>query len=370
VLVQELEPLERDILVRAAVLAPSMHNTQPWRFRFRHRTLEVHRDPDRELRAEDPDGRLTMIGVGATIFNIRVAAASLGRGTTTRLSPDPERDLLAAEVTVEPPTTDLTDPAELFPYLSRRHTNRYPFADRPIPVEVRDQLSQAAEREDARLEWVQDDHRVRWLLELARDAEVAEADDPRRWEERQRWVGGDRDRDGLPSSALGPRPAEPSAVRDLAVDPRDQLRESAHFEGRPALAVLWTERDDPQTWLRAGQALQRVLVVGTTHGLAASLVNQPIEHTELRWLARDPEFGWSEPQVVIRFGYGPEVAPTPRRPIAEFLLGDSPAGEVAHGAVGGDDGPRSDGPRSDGPGSRTDASGSGGDTPSVPRQGR
>jgi hypothetical protein len=350
VLAQELEPLEREILVTAAVLAPSMHNTQPWRFRFRHRTVEVHRDPDRELRAEDPDGRMTMIAVGAALFNIRVAAASLGHKTTVRLAPDPDRTTLAAEVTVEPPTSDLTDPAELFAYLSLRHTNRWPFADRPIPAEVRQHLSQAAEREGARLEWVEDDERVRWLLELARDAEVAEADDPRRLAERQRWVGGARDRDGVPSSALGPRPAEPSAVRDLAVDPNDQLRESARFEARPALAILWTERDDPQTWLRAGQALQRALVVGTTHSLAASLVNQPIEHAELRWLVRDPSSGWIEPQVVIRFGYGPEVAPTPRRPIEEFLLDDDETpGDSRRGG-----------------GERTGE----GDAPAVPRQGR
>ncbi|MEQ4206686.1 hypothetical protein ABN028_16615 [Actinopolymorpha sp. B17G11] len=358
-LVQELEPLEREILVTAAILAPSMHNTQPWRFRFRHRTVEVHRDPDRELRAEDPEGRMTMIGVGAAVFNIRVAAASLGHKTTTRLAPDPERDTLAAEVTIEPPTSDLTDPAELFAYLSRRHTNRWPFADRPIPAEIREQLSDAAEREGAKLEWVEDDHRVRWLLELARDAEIAEADDPRRLAERQRWVGGDRDRDGVPSSALGPRPAEPSAVRDLAVEPHDQLRGSAHFEARPALAVLWTERDDPQTWVCAGQALQRVLVVGTTHGLAASLVNQPIEHAELRWLVRDPSSGWIEPQVVIRFGYGPEVAPTPRRPVEEFILDDEqrPSGDVAGSSATRGDGPGDDGCAGD-------------DLPSVPSQGR
>jgi nitroreductase len=362
VLVQELEPLEREILVKAAILAPSMHNTQPWQFRFRQRTVEVHRDPARQLGAEDPDGRMTMIGVGAAIFNIRVAAASLGHKVTTRLSPHPEQGTLAAEVTIEPATSEAAtseaatgeaatgdpsdveqDPADLFPYLSRRHTNRWPFSDRAIPGEVRDQLAEAAEREGARLEWVEDEKRVRLLLGLARDAEVAEADDPRRWVERQRWVGGDRDRDGVPSSALGPRPAEPSAARDLAVDPRDQLRSSAHFEGRPAIAVLWTERDDPQTWLLAGQALQRVLVAGTAHGLAASLVNEPIEHAELGRLAHDPGEGWIEPQVVIRFGYGPEVASTPRRPIEEFVLADD------QGAQGSGD--------EDG-------------SPSVPRQGR
>jgi hypothetical protein len=65
--------------------------------------------------------------------------------------------------------------------------------------------------------------------------------------------------------------------------------------------------------------MQRVLLVATREGLAASLLTQAIEHSELRWLVRDPMGGWSEPQVVMRLGYGPEASPTPRRPIVEFI---------------------------------------------------
>jgi Nitroreductase family len=96
----------------------------------------------------------------------------------------------------------------------------------------------------------------------------------------------------------------------------------AHFEQHPQLAVLSTRRDGPAEWLRAGQAMERVLLEATARGMATSLLNQAIEHDQLRWLVRDLLGTWARPQAVIRFGYGPPVPPTPRRPIADVLLPD------------------------------------------------
>lgn len=322
---QELSPRAREALVKAAILAPSMHNTQPWKFRFRGGDMEVHKDPRRELAAEDPDGRLTMVGVGAAIFNIRVAAASMGWATITVLMPDPEQPTLAATLAMRPAADAGADLAGLFDWLPRRRTNRHPFDDKPIPPPLRIELRQAAADEHTTLEWVEEARRLRLLHELAADADFAEAAEPQRLAERALWVGGERDRDGIPSASLGPRPTQPSAaVRDMAVDPTDRIRATESFEERPAIAVLLTRQDAPQDWLTAGQALQRVLLVATTHGVAASLLNQPVEHKDLRWLLRNPHAGLGEPQVVLRLGYGPEVTPTPRRPPAEFLLDDGP----------------------------------------------
>lgn len=325
----ELEPIEREILVEAAILAPSMHNTQPWRFRFRHHTLEVHRDPLRELGAEDPDGRMLCVSVGAVVFNVRVAAASLGRGTSMVPFPDPGRPTVVAEVTVDGATGELPDPAGLFPYLSRRRTSRQPFDERTVPPKLRSELAEAAAHEGAVLEWVADPARIHRLLELAVDANIAEADDPRRLVERQQWVGGDRERDGIPSTAFGPRPAEGTGpVRDLAVDPDDRLRAAASFERHPNLAILWTARDDPPSWLDAGQALQRVLLLATSRGLAASPLTQPLEHAELREVVRQDadRHGMDHPQLILRFGYGPQGPGTPRRAAGEFLLDDTASG--------------------------------------------
>jgi nitroreductase len=329
---QVLDQTTRNLLLGSAILAPSMHNTQPWLFRFRDRSVEVYRDPRRELPAEDPDGRMTFIGVGAAVFNLRVAAASLGSRTSTVVQPDGTQPMLAAEVTLEPGYPDEGDAAlaELFPYVSRRRTSRVPFEDRAVPVVVRTDLERAAAAEGAALEWIEKPYRLGWLNDLLLQARFADADEPGRLQERRRWVGGQRDREGIPSSALGSRPAQVfSPVRDLAVAPADQLRDQTDFERHPTLGVLSTPHDGPKYWLAAGQALQHVLLAATLHGLSASLLNQPLEHQRLRWQVRDPHTAWSASQAVLRFGYGPEVPATPRRPAAEFVLEDVvPNGDV------------------------------------------
>lgn len=316
-----LDAEEREVLVRAAILAPSMHNTQPWRFRFRGRTVEVHRDPKFELPVEDPERRMLLISTGAAVFNLRVAAARLGYDTAVAL-----HDAVAGTLAAELELSKLTDAdaaetlAELYPYVARRRTSRAPFTDQPVPLPMRMTLVSAAADEGAMLEWVVEPSRREWLLKLTAEANLHESSDPERVAERRRWVGGVRDRDGVPSASLGPRPRQrPAPVRDLAVDRDDRARPSERFEEESALAVLATRYDTPRAWLQAGQALERILLTATRHGVASSLLNQAVEHSDLRWLIRDPLTGWSEPQVVLRLGYGPDAPPTPRRPAEEFI---------------------------------------------------
>ena len=90
------------------------------------------------------------------------------------------------------------------------------------------------------------------------------------------------------------------------------------YESRPQLAVLATARDDPADWLRAGQALQRVLLTATVSGLAASFLYQPIELHDMRqstgW------WPWPEcPQIILRLGYGPLGGGSPRRRVDDIL---------------------------------------------------
>lgn len=318
----ELTAVERELLLRAAIRAPSMHNIQPWRFAFRDRTVEVYRDIDRELTAEDPDGRLAMMGVGAAVLNLRVAAATLALSTTTVMLPDPGRPTLAARLTLGTGGGEGTELAGLFPSIPSRRTNRHPYAERAIVPAVRAELAQAAVAEGARLYWAEEDQ-VRWLQHLAADADRLEEQDLHRIVERGAWVGGDRERDGVPSASLGPRSAElASPVRDLAVDPADRARSTARFEDHPQLAVLATAEDGPRSWLVAGQALQRVLLVATRNGLAASLLNQLVEYRPFRELLYAPSAGPTAPQAVLRLGYGRAVPSTPRRPVGAFVLRD------------------------------------------------
>lgn len=313
---------DRDALLHAAVAAPSIHNTQPWRFRFEGAVIEVHRDRARELPAEDPDRRMLHLSLGAAAFNLRVGAAALGYGNQVRCVLDRGRPDLVAEVEVTPRAPDTEQLAALAPYLLVRRTNRRPYDDRRLPAELRGLLDLSCRLEGAELQWLDDPARRQWLHLATTDADLADERDPARTEERRQWVGGERTLDGVPSASLGPRAhVQPSPVRDLAADPADGWRPVARFEESPQFAIIATRRDGPAEWLRAGQAMERVLLEATSAGVSTSLLNQGIEHDRLRWLLHDPLGSWNRPQAVIRFGYGPPPPPAPpRRPIAEVLL--------------------------------------------------
>jgi nitroreductase len=304
-------------LLAAATAAPSMHNTQPWRFRVSQEAIELRADPERMLQVADPSGRAVHIACGAALLNLRLAAAAAGREPVVTLLPDPDQPLLLATVRLAGPHRTGLAERELHAAITLRHTNRGPFRARPVPPGVLAELVDAARVEGGILHILDHDETAR-LLYLVRDAERAWLADPAYRAELARWAGGPRDREGIPDSALGPRsPDLPAPVREF-VPGRPSPAGYAWFEEDPQLAVLSTPSGGKASWLLAGQALERVLLTATMRGIAVSPLTQPLE-TDEAWLVRDPRSGHEEPQMILRLGYGLPVAPSPRRPVAEVL---------------------------------------------------
>ncbi|MEU6682336.1 nitroreductase [Streptomyces sp. NPDC046832] len=314
-------------LVAEAAAAPSMHNAQPWRFRYltAERVLLLRADPERAMPRSDPDDRALHIGCGAALFNLRVAATHANLCPEVRLLPEPQDPLLLAAVHLadeagRPRNEDL---ARLHPAIRERHTSRHPFAEKDLPENVRATLQGAAEREGAVLFFPGPWH-AETVLDLIRDAESRDALDPETSEDLVRWtrLGPDADTavDGVPEYAFGPGKREGKApVRDFAGRRRVADRGTTTFEHSPHLALLSTAGDGPAEWLRAGQALERVLLEATLADLATSLTSHALEDRALRLLTRDPASGTGQVHMVLRLGYGPRGPATPRRPVRDVL---------------------------------------------------
>jgi nitroreductase len=325
-----LTPDAEDLLLRAASAAPSVHNTQPWQFAVGPEHVVVFADPSRRLRHGDPEGRSMLVSVGAAVLDLRVTLDHLGLAADVRLDPALDTSLLdhlehrsdapfpVARVTAAGPGGS-AGLGRLLPAMWARRTNRRPFGPEPVPPVLLEALSAAAEAEGARLRPVVDPPSVAAVVELLRAAESAEAADPGLLSERAAHVGGPGRSTGIPVASLGPRPSGPAgaATRDLGVGVA-AVRESAAFESAPTLALLGTPDDKPADWVRAGQALQRLWLELTAAGLHASLLNQPLENPRLRamLLPLAPGAG-AAAQVLLRFGHGEPVPPTPRRPVSE-----------------------------------------------------
>ncbi|MFD8005330.1 Acg family FMN-binding oxidoreductase [Streptomyces mirabilis] len=314
-------------LVAEATAAPSMHNAQPWRFRFLsgERLVLLYADPERAMSHSDPDNRALHIGCGAALFNLRVAAAHADLVPETRLLPEPQDPLLLAAVHLADPTGRFRDDdlARLHPVIRERHTSRYPFAEKDVPEDVRATLQDAATREGAELLFPGLWH-AETVLDLVRDAESRDIMGTEANEDLVRWtrLGPEADTavDGVPEYAFGPRKRDGKApVRDFTGRRPVADRGTTTFEHTPHLALLSTLSDAPADWLRAGQALERVLLEATLADLATSLTSHALEDRELRLLARDPGLGTGQVQMVLRLGYGPRGPATPRRPVWDVL---------------------------------------------------
>ena len=313
-----------DVLLAAAVAAPSMHNTQPWRFEVNGQVIDVFLDGSRALPAEDPSGRAMRIAAGAATFNLRCAAASMGYDTWLGLTPSPVEPDLVARIVVQPTDTPEQELRDLAAEIPRRHTSRTPVQDSSISQDARIALIEAALKDNAELTCLPETATPR-ILELILETDLREIGDWRRSAERAHWVGRRRTGDGIPSIALGPRSESyPGVVRDLATAPLDRARTTATFEQQPAIAVLSTERDEPADQLTAGLALERVLLTATREGVAASFLNQPLEFDDLRRAVQRTTGKPGFAHMVIRFGRGHPAATTPRRPVTDFVRPDAP----------------------------------------------
>ncbi|WP_051965639.1 Acg family FMN-binding oxidoreductase [Kitasatospora mediocidica] len=313
-------------LAAAGTAAPSLLNTQPWRFRAYSgtHTLRVYADPQRALPRTDPDGRALHLSVGTAVFNLRVAAAHLGLEPSVRLLPEASDPHLCAELdlsrTAETPNPDPDQGPDLYAAIEQRHSSRLPFADRDVPETVLGELRAAARAEGAVLS-VQDEDGVRRVMALTEDAERRTADDPVREAESRAWL---RSRepasDGIPLSQLGPPDSEARLpMRSYTGRPPAVSVPPARFEALPHLALLSTHADHPSDWLHAGQALERVWLLATVHGVRISVMHQALEWPQTRWELRDPNEGPGFTQTVLRLGFGPAGPAAPRRPVAEVL---------------------------------------------------
>ena len=317
--IKSLTQDEVGILLTSAVHAPSMHNTQPWRFEIAGPVVDVLLDEERTLPAADAAGRLTRIGLGAAAFNVRVAAAMLGHESTVALEPDPARPDLVARIFLAERQAPAPGLGRLYGELSRRRTYRGPMLAQVVSPKVLGHLTEAARAETAELHWFDENQRAQ-LSRILREADELDLHDEDRLHEQARWIGGDRSGDGIPDSALGPLPARPAVFRDLSAGFDSPHRSQAVFEENPVVAVLSTSSEDDNAWLLAGMALQRVLLTATSYDLAASFLNQATEYPALRRQVQQLIGHPHWPQMIIRFGYpAEEGGNTARRPWQDSL---------------------------------------------------
>ncbi|OUL95675.1 Acg family FMN-binding oxidoreductase [Paraburkholderia hospita] len=313
-------------VLQYAVLAPSNHNAQPWRFIVDGGAIQVCADRMRALPVVDPFDRELLISCGAALFNLRVALCHFGLAyAITTFPSETDPDVVALVHVSRDGHCDAKLP-ELFEAMTARVTTRAPFVDEPVSSSLQQKLRDACDLEGAVATCVERRVDRQAIAQLITEADHIQFADPRFRRELASWIHPQRHGDGMPAygaAVVGlldlAAPLVTSVVRVFDVGAGAPATHEHLVDGSPLIVGISTIRDDQEAWLAAGQALERMLLVAASEGLTASYLNQPIEVDTLREQLENLLQVEAVPQLLLRVGRGPQVSHAPRRPLSEVV---------------------------------------------------
>ncbi|MET1074651.1 MAG: nitroreductase [Umezawaea sp.] len=310
-------------VLEAASLAPSIHNSQPWRFVLRPDRIELRFDEGARLPATDPDARALRLSCGAALFNAGLALRGLGIRPLVTLIPGRAMPGALAVIRHGGSSTTTDETRTLLRAVPSRRTNRHPFTDAEVPAGHRGWMVRAAQLERSWLHVVDDRADLVRLRDLVRQAHRRQLADPAVQAELAAWTG-DRASPGhgVPRASAGfvPEPQDEWALRDFSPGDPVARPSGKDYEPTPFVVVLCSFYDGPLGELQAGQALQRVLLSAAALGLSASFLSQAVEVDGTREELRRELGGSLFPQTVLRLGFGSPVPRTPRLPVDDLVV--------------------------------------------------
>lgn len=310
-------------IVRYAALAASGHNSQPWRFVVAPGRIAIRPDFGRRTPVVDPDDHHLFASLGCAAENLIEAAAALGHRGDLAFDDGGEGQLIFVHRPGAPRRSALFDAIPL------RQSTRAEFDGRPVSAADLNILARAATVPGVDVVFVGDRPRLDRLVDLVLAGNSAQMSDPAFVRELKAWLRFNprhalRSGDGLLSAASG-SPSLPDWLGPRAFDlfvtgESENDKYARQLRSSPGVAVFVAAKNDREHWARAGQASQRFALQATALGLKHAFLNQPIEVPSLRpELAALVGLPGRRPNLLMRFGYGPTLPYSPRRPVEAII---------------------------------------------------
>ena len=308
-------------LVRYATLAANSHNTQPWLFKIGNRSISISPDFSRRCPVVDPDDHHVYASLGCATENIVQAAKAFGLKANVSV----QNKMI--EVDFEPISIKKT---ELFQAIPKRQCTKVTYEGKKVAVNELNILEMRAQDEGISTQLFTDKKDMETILEYLVEGNSAQMRDKAFVKELKDWIRFNPSEaikygDGLYAAVSG-NPTSPSwlgnAIFNMAFTEKsendkymEQMRSSAG-----AIAFI-SEQDTIEHWIKAGRSYQRFALQATALGLKHAFVNQPIEVPQVRVQFADYlGIGERRTDLLVRFGYGPEMPKSLRRPISEVIV--------------------------------------------------
>lgn len=316
-------PEARDF-VRYATLAANSHNSQPWLFKIEQSGISILPDMDRSLSAVDPDNHHLFVSIGCAVENLSLAAAKSGKGGSHSFS-----EANGGSLRFTFGDEQLAEPA-LLDAIPKRQSTRGLFDGRAISAEILRTLAASVQVDGVDLVLITDRAQMNKVRDLVIAGNTQQMADVAFMHELKHWLRFNprealRSGDGLFSATSG-NPVLPtwlgSSMLDLALTPKSENDKYARqIASSAGIAVFCARKSNAEHWVAVGRASQRFALQATALGLKNAYINQPVEAASMR-----PEFATliglqgRRPDLVMRFGYGPALPFSARRPVSAVLV--------------------------------------------------
>ncbi len=317
-----VQPNDRE-LIRYATLAANGHNTQPWKFRVRGGSFEILPDFTRRTSVVDPDDHHLFASLGCAAENLMIACTSANRTSELRFDSAENGKVVVDTV------AGGEDRSSLFEAITKRQSTRTDYDGRSVSTTDLAVLSSASQIPGVATILITDRMQMNRIRDLVIAGNSLQMEDKGFVDELKHWIRFNPNdamgkRDGLFGASSG-NPALPSwlgrRMFDLLFQKNAENDKYARqIDGSAGIAVFVGEKDDPEHWVQAGRACQRFALQATALGLKQAYINQPVEvlklRPELAALVGTPK---RRPNIIMRFGYGPTMPMSLRRPVDAVL---------------------------------------------------
>lgn len=312
-------------ILEFASLAPSGHNTQPWKFTVEGHYIRIAPDFTRRLPVVDADDHALYISLGCALENLILAAAHFRYGANVMY------DLKGnnAGMVVHLYEDETIHPDPLFEHISLRHVNRGEYTNDLIPPEMLHLIQKAVNEEEVQLILITDEEQKEKLARLTAVAARMQFRNPAFREELMQWIrfnrkAADATHDGIPAPAVG-APSTPPAIgafffRHFVSPGNEASKAGEQVEQAPALAVLAARHHNKEGWVKLGRNFERLALTATRYNLSHSHFNMACEEEQVRRRLKETLHLEAEPLLLLRMGFAKEeLPPSQRRPVSEMM---------------------------------------------------